>query len=100
MSKLAPGYDMPRTNLTAQHPDHFRLEKIWPELVRSSMAGDRKAAETLFAWIRPRIVRYCRSRISGSGAASASAEGGAQEICLAAVSALARYADAPEAFLP
>ena len=39
------------------------------ELVTSSMQGDQEAVATLFAWIRPAIVRYCRSRIGRSGSA-------------------------------
>jgi len=64
------------------------------------MAGDREAAATLFVWIRPAIVRYCRSRIGRSGSAYSSADDVAQEICMAVMGALARYSDDPESFLP
>lgn len=70
------------------------------ELVKSSMAGEREAVATLFTWIRPAIVRYCRSRIGRSGSAYSSADDVAQEICMAVLGALARYGDEPESFLP
>ncbi|OLF18932.1 RNA polymerase sigma factor ShbA [Actinophytocola xanthii] len=70
------------------------------ELVASSMAGERDAIATLFAWIRPAIVRYCRSRIGRSGSAYSSADDVAQEICVAVLGALSRYKDEPESFLP
>jgi RNA polymerase sigma-70 factor (ECF subfamily) len=70
------------------------------ELVTSSMQGDQEAVATLFAWIRPAIVRYCRSRIGRSGSAFSSADDVAQEICMAVLGAIARYGDEPESFLP
>ncbi len=70
------------------------------ELVTSSMQGDQEAVATLFAWIRPAIIRYCRSRIGRSGSAFSSADDVAQEICMAVLGALSRYGDEPESFLP
>lgn len=70
------------------------------ELVTSSMQGDQEAVATLFAWIRPAIVRYCRSRIGRSGSAFSSADDVAQEICMAVLGAISRYGDEPESFLP
>lgn len=70
------------------------------ELVTASMGGDREAVATLFAWIRPAIIRYCRSRIGRSGSAYSSADDVAQEICMAVLGALSRYGDEPESFLP
>jgi RNA polymerase sigma-70 factor (ECF subfamily) len=70
------------------------------ELVISSMRGEQDAVATLFAWIRPAIVRYCRSRIGRSGSAYSSADDVAQEICVAVLGALGRYNDEPESFLP
>lgn len=70
------------------------------ELVTSSMAGEQDAVATLFTWIRPAIVRYCRSRIGRSGSAYSSADDVAQEICMAVLGALSRYGDEPQSFLP
>jgi RNA polymerase sigma-70 factor, ECF subfamily len=69
-------------------------------LVRSSKAGDQEAITALFTWIRPAIVRYCRSRIGPIGPAYVSTEDVVQEVCMAALGALDRYGDEPELFLP
>ena len=70
------------------------------ELVEASMAGDDVARGTLFAWIHPAIVRYCRARIGRTGSAYSSADDVAQEIMLAILGALPRYSDDRESFLP
>ena len=70
------------------------------ELVIASLAGDPEATGTLFVWIHPAIVRYCRARIGRTGAAYSSADDVAQEVCLAVLGALPRYNDEPESFLP
>src|ERR1044072_5972764 len=70
------------------------------ELVISSMKGEDDAIASLFTWIRPVIVRNCRSRIGRSGSAYSSADDVAQEICVAVLGALGRYNDDPESFLP
>jgi RNA polymerase sigma-70 factor (ECF subfamily) len=70
------------------------------ELVAASMAGESDSIGTLFAWIHPAIVRYCRARIGRTGSAYSSADDVAQEICLAVLGALPRYHDEPESFLP
>lgn len=70
------------------------------KLVTSAMTGDQEAVATLFTWIRPAIVRYCRSRIGRSGTAFSAADDVAQDICMAVLGALGRYGDAPEFFLP
>jgi len=101
MSKLAPQPpDMPRVRCTQQTPDFYWQETNWPQLVKSSMTGDQKAVATLFAWLRPKILRYCRSRIGDNSSAYVSAEDVAQDICMAALVALTRYNDKPESFLP
>jgi RNA polymerase sigma-70 factor, ECF subfamily len=70
------------------------------ELVSAALAGDPDATGTLFVWIHPAIVRYCRARIGRTGAAYSSADDVAQEVCLAVLGALPRYNDEPESFLP
>lgn len=70
------------------------------ELVAAALAGDQQATGTLFVWIRPAIVRYCRARIGRTGAAYSSADDVAQEVCLAVLGALPRYDDDPQSFLP
>ncbi|SDH54738.1 RNA polymerase sigma-70 factor, ECF subfamily [Actinokineospora alba] len=70
------------------------------ELVAASLQGDREAIGTLFAWINPAIIRYCRARIGRTGSAYSSADDVAQEILLAVLGALPRYHDNCESFLP
>ncbi|MBM7769935.1 RNA polymerase sigma-70 factor (ECF subfamily) [Actinokineospora baliensis] len=70
------------------------------ELVAASLAGDQDAIGTLFTWINPAIVRYCRARIGRTGSAFSSADDVAQEILLAVLGALPRYSDDKESFLP
>lgn len=96
-------YTRPPAVLSADATEIFaRLKSAaFSELVRSSMAGDHEAVSTLFTWIRPAIVRYCRSRIGPDRRDDyTSADDVAQEICMAVLGALARYDDAPETFLP
>ena len=70
------------------------------ELVEAALAGDHEAIGTLFVWIHPAIVRYCRARIGRTGANYSSADDVAQEACLAVLGALPRYRDDPVSFLP
>lgn len=70
------------------------------ELVEAALAADPEATGTLFVWIHPAIIRYCRARIGRTGAAYSSADDVAQEVCLAVLGALPRYSDDPESFLP
>jgi len=97
----------PTKSITAPKPSassdaiFVRLKSAaFHELVSASMAGDSEAIGTLFVWIHPAIVRYCRARIGRTGAAYSSADDVAQEVCLAVLGALPRYADQPESFLP
>ncbi|MFL6143670.1 MAG: RNA polymerase sigma factor ShbA [Labedaea sp.] len=70
------------------------------ELVSAALAEDAQAIGTLFVWIHPAIIRYCRARIGRTGAAYSSADDVAQEVCLAVLGALPRYGDEPQSFLP
>ncbi len=70
------------------------------ELVALSLKDDKVAIGTLFTWINPAIVRYCRARIGRTGSAYSSADDVAQEIMLAILGALPRYHDDCESFLP
>ncbi|HEV8561462.1 MAG TPA: RNA polymerase sigma factor ShbA [Actinophytocola sp.] len=70
------------------------------ELVSAALAEDPDAIGTLFVWIHPAIIRYCRARIGRTGAAYSSADDVAQEVCLAVLGALPRYDDEPASFLP
>jgi RNA polymerase sigma-70 factor (ECF subfamily) len=70
------------------------------DLVAAALANDRHAIGTLFAWIHPAIIRYCRARIGRTGVAYSSADDVAQEVCLAVCTALPRFNDESHSFLP
>lgn len=60
------------------------------ELAEAAAGGDRQAVAELLAVLRPRVVRYCRARINQHHS-QASAEDVAQEVMLAALTALPRF---------
>ncbi|MGW4112545.1 RNA polymerase sigma factor ShbA [Actinosynnema sp. NPDC004786] len=66
-------------------------------LAEAAVRGDRQATDELLARLRPRVVRYCRGRISGSGT-DASADDVAQETLLAVLTALPSYRDEGHGF--
>ena len=49
--------------------------------------------------IRPIVVRYCRARVGATERSGLSADDVAQEVCLAAITALPRYKDQGRPFL-
>ncbi|MGH3767958.1 MAG: sigma-70 family RNA polymerase sigma factor [Pseudonocardiaceae bacterium] len=68
-------------------------------LVNAAVNGDPHAAEEMLRWIRPLVVRYCRSRVGGQEKTFASADDVAQEVCLAVLTALPKYCDQGRPFL-
>lgn len=69
------------------------------EDLESAIQGDPYAVEALLRWIRPLVLRYCRSRIGGQEKIFASADDVAQEVCLAVLTALPSYRDQGRPFL-
>lgn len=67
--------------------------------VALAVAGDRDALREVLATIRPVVVRYCRARIGTAERSGLSADDVAQEVCLAAMTALPRYQDQGRPFL-
>ncbi|HOW92942.1 sigma-70 family RNA polymerase sigma factor [Mycolicibacterium fallax] len=67
--------------------------------VVEAIAGDRGALQEVLATIRPIVVRYCRARIGTAERSGLSADDVAQEVCLAAMTALPRYQDQGRPFL-
>ncbi|MEV6371794.1 sigma-70 family RNA polymerase sigma factor [Micromonospora musae] len=59
-------------------------------LVRRAAQGDRAAAATLLADVRPGVIRYCRARLGRTDDTYAPADALADEICLAVLRALPR----------
>ncbi|CRK59612.1 RNA polymerase sigma-70 factor [Alloactinosynnema sp. L-07] len=98
---LEPEVTAPDPKTTGTDAVFARLKSsAFHELVGASLKGDRQAIGTLFTWINPAIVRYCRARIGRTGSAYSSADDVAQEILLAVLGALPRYSDDCESFLP
>src|ERR1700710_1584897 len=69
------------------------------EVVVQAVAGDREALGKVLETIRPIVFRYCRARIGSAERSGLSADDVAQEVCLAAITALPRYKDQGRPFL-
>ncbi|CAN3127541.1 sigma-70 family RNA polymerase sigma factor [Mycobacterium sp. smrl_JER01] len=68
-------------------------------VVAEAVAGDRDALREVLETIRPLVVRYCRARVGTAERSGLSADDVAQEVCLAAITALPRYRDQGRPFL-
>jgi RNA polymerase sigma-70 factor (ECF subfamily) len=69
------------------------------DVVAEAVAGSRDALREVLETIRPVVVRYCRARIGNTERSGLSADDVAQEVCLAAITALPRYKDQGRPFL-
>jgi RNA polymerase sigma-70 factor (ECF subfamily) len=68
-------------------------------VVAEAVAGNRDALREVLETIRPIVVRYCRARVGTTERSGLSADDIAQEVCLAAITALPRYKDQGRPFL-
>jgi RNA polymerase sigma-70 factor, ECF subfamily len=68
-------------------------------VVAEAVAGNRDALREVLEIIRPIVVRYCRARVGTAERSGLSADDIAQEVCLAAITALPRYKDQGRPFL-
>lgn len=68
-------------------------------VVADAVAGDRDALAEVLETIRPIVVRYCRARVGIAERSGLSADDVAQEVCLAAITALPRYRERGRPFL-
>src|SRR6202140_4695371 len=68
-------------------------------VVADAVAGDRGALREGLEIVRPIVVRYCRARLGTSERSGLSADDVAQEVCLAAITAMPRYRDQGRPFL-
>jgi RNA polymerase sigma-70 factor (ECF subfamily) len=68
-------------------------------VVADAVAGNRDALREVLETIRPIVVRYCRARVGTVERGGLSADDVAQEVCLAAITALPRYRDRGRPFL-
>ena len=62
-------------------------------VVAEAVAGNRDALREVLEIIRPIVVRYCRARVGATERSGLSADDVAQEVCLAAITALPRSKD-------
>jgi RNA polymerase sigma-70 factor (ECF subfamily) len=68
-------------------------------VVAEAVAGNRDTLREVLEIIRPIVVRYCRARVGATERSGLSADDVAQEVCLAAITALPRYRDQGRPFL-
>ena len=68
-------------------------------VVAEAVAGNRDSLREVLETIRPIVVRYCRARVGTAERSGLSADDVAQEVCLAAITALPRYKDQGRPFL-
>lgn len=68
-------------------------------LVSAAVNGDPAAIDEVLRWIRPLVLRYCRTRVGGQERTFASADDVAQEVCIAVLTALPGYRDQGRPFL-
>src|SRR3954454_22316559 len=76
----------------------FSRERL-DAVVAEAVAGNRDALREVLEIIRPIVVRYCRARVGSTERSGLSADDVAQEVCLAAITALPRYKDQGRPFL-
>ena len=69
------------------------------DVVARAVAGERDALQKVLETIRPIVLRYVRARIGTAERSGLSADDVAQEVCLAAITALPRYKDQGRPFL-
>ncbi len=86
-------------SLAAVCPDPNAVENDRDVLVSAAVGGDSNAIEGVLRWIRPLVVRYCRSRVGGQEKTFSSADDVAQEVCLAVLTALPNYREQGRPFL-
>src|SRR5437588_12370185 len=80
-------------------PSMTTQEERLDAAVAEAVAGDQDALREVLETIRPIVVRYCRARVGMAERSGLSADDVAQEVCLAAITALPRYCDRGRPFL-
>jgi RNA polymerase sigma-70 factor (ECF subfamily) len=68
-------------------------------VVAAAANGDRMAAEDLLTYVRPIVVRYCRTKLGRAQRSFVAADDVAQEVCLAVFRALPSYRQLGRPFL-
>jgi RNA polymerase sigma-70 factor (ECF subfamily) len=68
-------------------------------LISAAVKGDPAAIDGVYRWIRPLVLRYCRTRVGRQERTLASADDVAQEVFIAALRALPGHRDKGRPFL-
>lgn len=84
---------------TLTFPINIATEDDLNAAVALASQGNRVALGAVLEHIRPLVVRYCRARIGAPEQGQLSADIVAQEVCLAAMTALPRYQDQGRPFM-
>jgi RNA polymerase sigma-70 factor, ECF subfamily len=69
------------------------------DVVLAALTGDPAAVSTLFGWLRPAVVRYCRARITPRSG-HVGADDVAQDVCIAVLCGLPTFVGGPREILP
>ncbi|MBT0566758.1 sigma-70 family RNA polymerase sigma factor [Williamsia sp. CHRR-6] len=67
--------------------------------VAAARRGSRTALSDVLESVRPLVVRYCRARVGAGERHTLSADDVAQEVCMAVMTALPKYADQGRPFM-
>jgi RNA polymerase sigma-70 factor (ECF subfamily) len=78
-----------------RHVDRANLDAV----VTAAVSGDRLAADDLLGFLRPIVVRYCRTKLGRVQRTFVAADDVAQEVCLAVFRALPTYRQLGRPFL-
>lgn len=91
---MTEGYTAERT-LTGDSRTHRSApgQSGLRDLTDRAVSGQPDAIESLIEQVRPMVVRYCRTRLSGIAGQYHIADDVAQEVCIALLAALPRYRD-------
>ncbi|MCW2686944.1 MAG: rpoE [Mycobacterium sp.] len=81
-------------------PKDYRFAQPEAKILAAAVRGDPAATQTLLAYLRPLVFRYCLSRLGGRGHGGAGTDDCAQDILLAVLAALPGYRLPPDRFLP
>jgi RNA polymerase sigma-70 factor, ECF subfamily len=95
-ASLAP---LPRLALAVSSASRSAPGSDREALVSAAVNGNAAAIDEVLRWIRPLVLRYCRTRVGGQERTFTSADDVAQEVCIAVLTALPSYRDQGRPFL-
>jgi RNA polymerase sigma-70 factor (ECF subfamily) len=95
LAELEARWDVPTPVYRPRGVDRDNLD----EVVAAAVSGDRAAAGDLLAFLRPIVVRYCRTKLGRVQRTFVAADDVAQEVCLAVFRALPTYRQLGRPFL-